>query len=90
MSIKTIQNNYLRSLTTLFEPDCFRVYLSEIFKKFSVDSRVVVTKLFSTFRESHEEIQLYPLVSACDLKLVLAPAIVNYTLTPYQDFAVCT
>ena len=77
---------YSKQLTTLFEPDCFRVHLSEIFKRFSV----VLTKLFSTFRESHEEIQLYPLVSACDLKLVLVPAIVNYTLTPYQDFAVCT
>ncbi|KAL4227239.1 Vacuolar protein sorting-associated protein 13B [Mactra antiquata] len=32
-----------------------------------------------TIREDNEEVQLFPILSPCDLKLVLAPAMVNYT-----------
>jgi hypothetical protein len=31
------------------------------------------------FRDEHKDIELFPLLSPCDLKLVLAPALVNYT-----------
>jgi len=34
------------------------------------------------------EIQLFPIVSPCDLKLVLAPAIVNYTPSAYNTVMV--